>query len=121
MHWKEAVRKFPDFLAKKMLILRQLRAPFLSYLISGFRQCTPKHFRSFFFAKVYSAAVALVELEFRILLRIYKMPAFFTPTPVHVIYYDSCQLLKYCMMKNQNKCKMKFIINCSFCKTLLKT
>ena len=64
MHWKEAVRKFIDFQAKKMLILRQLQAPFSSYSISGFRQCAPKNFRSFFLAKVHSAAFALVELEY---------------------------------------------------------
>ena len=64
MHWKEAVRKFTDFQVKKMLVLRQLRAPFLSYSISGFRQGASKIFRSFFFAKVYSAAFALVELDY---------------------------------------------------------
>ena len=57
----------------------------------------------------------------RILLRLHKMPAFFTPTPAHVGYHDSCQLLKHCIMKNQNKCKMKFIINCTFCKTCFLT
>ena len=50
MHWKEYVRKFTDFQAKKMFILRQLRTPFSSYSISGFRQRAPKNFRSFFFA-----------------------------------------------------------------------
>ena len=34
MHWKEAVRKFTDVQAKKMLVLRQLQVP-LFHLIQS--------------------------------------------------------------------------------------
>ena len=49
------------------------------------------------------------------------MPAFFTPTPAHVVDYDSSKLLRYRIMKNKIKYEMKFIINGSLRKTFLQT
>ena len=64
MYWKEAIRKFTDFQAKKMLILIQLRVPFSSYSISVSEHALPKILEVFSLHKFYSAAFALVELEY---------------------------------------------------------
>ena len=62
MHWKEAARKFTDFQATKMLVLRQLRA-LLFHLIQSLTSVNAlqKILAVIFYYKFNSAAFTLVE------------------------------------------------------------
>ena len=112
MHWKEAARKFTDFQATKMLILRQLRVP-LFYLIQSLASVNALHIVLaifFFLYKLYSAAFTLLAITGSI-------------QNVRVFYININYMLlamivanSYNIMKNRKKkkIKLKLIIYCNF-------
>ena len=84
MHWKEAVRKFTDVQAKKMLVLRQQQVP-LFYLIQSLVlvNALQKIFQKKLQKNFFLVLILFCYVHFdRILLGVYEMCAFFTPTPV---------------------------------------